>query len=102
MKISELLKESTADQLLTTINDIIASYDAKGVETVSVAELVIALQKMGLNATEDGISSVATDSPFVQSVENGEIQLGGSVDLVDAGENSDDQVDHMASGAVDI
>ena len=87
---------------MSTMNDYIATQVAQGAETVGVSELVVALRNMGFNATEESIQSVADQSPFVTSAENGKLNVGDAPGLVDAGENSDDQVDQMASGAVDI
>jgi len=102
MRAHEILNENTAEQLLGTMNDIIATKSAEGAETVSIPELVMSLRNMGFNATEEGILAIAPDSPFVFSVNGSELSVGERPDLVDAGENSDDQVDQMASSAVDI
>lgn len=102
MRAYEILNENTAEQLMVTISDYVAARVAEGAETIGVSELVVALRKMGFNATEDGIMSVAAESPFVHSVENGELQVGEKPGLADAGNNADDQVDQMASSAVDI
>lgn len=102
MRAFEILNESTADQLLSTLNDIIASSVGNGAETVSLPGLVNTLRDMGINATEEGILSIVTDSPFVHSAENGELNVGEKPGLVDAGEDSGSRVDSMASGAVDI
>jgi hypothetical protein len=102
MKASEILRENTADQLLSTINDLLASNVAKGVTTVSVAKLVNVLQGMGHNATEEGILSVINNSPFVKSAQGDNVDIGEEPSLADTGENSGDQVDSMADSAVDI
>ena len=102
MRAYEVLNENTADQLLSTMKDVLASRVANGEEKVSIDELVIALRNMGFNATREGIESVVNDSPFVHGIENGELNIGDQPDLVDTGDNADEQVDQMASGAVDL
>lgn len=102
MRAYEILNESTAEQLMSAMNDYIAAQVAQGAETIGVSELVNALRNMGFNATEESIQSIADESPFVISAENGELNVGDKPELADAGEDSGDQVDQMASGAVDI
>ena len=102
MRAHEILNEGYADQLLSTMNDLIASSVANGVETISVAKLVIALRNMGINATEEGILTVVADSPFVKSAQGDNLNVGQETSLTDTGENSGDQVDSMADSAVDI
>lgn len=102
MKAHEILNENTADQLMTTMNDIIAAKVADGIEKISINELVNNLRAMGYNATPEGIESVVNDSPFIHGVENGELNIGDKPDLVDAGDNADEQVDQMAGSAVDL
>jgi hypothetical protein len=102
MRAFEVLNESTADQLLSALNDIIASSVGNGAEKISLAELVITLRNMGFNATKEGILSIVDDSPFVQSSDNGELNVGDNPSLVDTGENPGSRVDSMADNAVDI
>jgi hypothetical protein len=102
MRAFEVLNESTADQLLSALNDIIASSVGNGAEKISLAELVITLRNMGFNATKEGILSIVDDSPFVQSSDNGELNVGDKPGSVDTGENPGSRVDSMADNAVDI
>jgi hypothetical protein len=102
MRAFEILNESTADQLLSAVDDIIASAVGRGAETISTADLVNTLRRVGLNATEEGILSIVSDSPFVHSIDNGQLNVGEKPGLVDPGEDSGDQVGQMAGSAVDI